>query len=124
MGMHRAARRQSRNKERRGCTRYALALDFRYTASHWRIPKVNGSGRIIDFSSSGLRFTADKPLEAGIKVELFINWPPPVEGEAKLQLVVSGTVVWSKGTEMALQLRRHVFRREEKAKTASSREIE
>jgi hypothetical protein len=69
-----------------------------------------GSGRTIDLSSSGLSFTADKPLETGQKLDVSIDWPALLDGGVKLQLIVSGVVVRTDGTTTALQIRRHEFR--------------
>ena len=69
-----------------------------------------GAGQTVDFSSSGLRFSADGPLEPGLTVELFIDWPLLLDGGVQLQLTMTGTVVRSSGTETALRIRRHGFR--------------
>ena len=76
--------------------------------SHARV-KV-GTGRTIDMSSSGLRFTVDRPLPIGQRIEVYIDWPPLLDREIKLQLAISGVVVRTNGTEVALQILRHDFR--------------
>jgi hypothetical protein len=99
-----------RNKDRRIGTRYRLALDLRYSVLRRRQLLQAGSGRITDMSSSGLRFVADRPLNAGMPVELSIRWPVLLEGGVELQLKASGTIVWSRGTETALEFHSHEFR--------------
>lgn len=96
--------------ERRACTRYPLGMELRYNVAGWPGPLATGLGRIVDFSSSGLRFLADKPLQSGTRIELSVDWPPVLDGGVRLQLVVSGTVVRTRGTETAVQLLHHEFR--------------
>ncbi len=97
--------------ERRASTRYPVTLEVRY-ATPGRDARVEmmGSGRTIDVSSSGLRFTADRPLLTGQKLEVSIDWPVLLGGDVKLQLVIAGVVVRTNGTEVALQIQRHDFR--------------
>jgi len=69
-----------------------------------------GSGRTIDLSSSGLSFIADRPLPIGQNLVVSIDWPVPLDGSVKLQLIMSGIVVRTNGTVTALKIRRHEFR--------------
>ena len=96
--------------ERRASVRFPLTLDVRYSVSHRRAPVEAGSGQIIDLSSSGLRFAAQGPLEPGLKLDVAIDWPVLLDGRVQLQLIVTGVVVWSSGTETALQIQQHDFR--------------
>ena len=95
--------------ERRASTRFPLALDVRYAAGR-RAPVELGSGRTIDLSSSGLSFTADRPLLTGQKLDISLDWPILLDGGVKLQLIMLGVVVRSNGTATALEIRRHEFR--------------
>ena len=95
------------SSERRASTRFFLNLELRYTTSDSRRPVQTGSGRTIDLSSSGLRFAAQTPLEPGLKLDVAIDWPVLLDGCAHLQLIATGVVVWSKGTETALRIQRH-----------------
>jgi PilZ domain len=95
---------------RRARARFPLTLDVRYSVSHRGAPVESGSGQIIDLSSSGLRFAAQRPLEPGLKLDVAINWPVLLDGCVQLQLIVTGVVVWSSGTETALRIQRHGFR--------------
>ena len=96
--------------DRRASVRFPLTLDVRYSVSHRRAPVETGSGQIIDLSSSGLRFAAQGPLEPGLKLDVAIIWPVLLDEHVQLQLVVTGVVVWSNGTETALRIQRHDFR--------------
>jgi hypothetical protein len=101
---------KSLTQERRACRRYPLALEVRYTQSHRGGLPETGSGRIIDLSSSGLRFTAERPLLAGLRLDVSIDWPVLLDGGVQLQLIATGVVVWTNGTETALRIHRHEFR--------------
>ena len=96
--------------ERRASARFPLTLEVRYSVSHQGVPVETGSGRMIDISSSGLRFTADRPLLAGLRLDVSIDWPALLEGGIQLQLIATGVVVWTRGTETALRIHRHVFK--------------
>ena len=110
---HRTERRvptsTSPGPERRASTRFALTLEVRYAIWGARGP-VEGSGRTIDLSGSGLSFTADRPLETRQQLDVSIDWPVLLDGGVKLQLIVSGVVVRTDGTATALQIRRPEFR--------------
>jgi hypothetical protein len=73
-------------------------------------PVTAGTGRTIDLSSSGLRFTADRPLPVGQGIRLYIDWPALLNGKVKMQLAISGEVVRTHGTEVALRILQHDFR--------------
>jgi hypothetical protein len=101
---------QSADAERRASVRFPLNLEVRYTTFGGTKPKSVGNGRTIDLSSSGLRFTADTSLLIGQRIVVNIDWPVLLHGDIKLQLVISGAVVRTNGTEVALQIQRHDFR--------------
>jgi hypothetical protein len=96
--------------DRRASTRFSLNLEVRYTILGGNKPVRVGVGRTIDVSSSGLRFMADTPMLTGQKIVVHIDWPVLLDGDTKLQLVISGVVVRTDGTEAALQIQRHDFR--------------
>ena len=101
---------QGLDAERRRGIRFPMDMEVRYSVVGDHRPTEIGSGRTIDMSSSGLSFTSDKPLSIGQSLDLFIDWPVPLDGDVQLQLVVSGVVVRVAGTVTALQIGRHEFR--------------
>jgi hypothetical protein len=108
--------------DRRASVRFPLTLDVRYSVSHRRAPVETGSDQIIDLSSSGLRRAA-QGLEPGLKLDVAVNWPVLLDGRVQLQLILTGTVVWSSETEIALRIQRHDFRtRSVRLKAASPQE--
>ena len=96
--------------ERRASTRFPLAMDVGYALMGCRGQRKTGSGQTIDVSSSGLSFTADRPLLSGQKLKVAIDWPVLLDGGVRLQLVMSGVVVRTSGTATALQIHWHEFR--------------
>jgi PilZ domain-containing protein len=94
--------------ERRTNTRFPIIQDFRYT--------VRGSGpaenlgHLMNLSSSGLSFTADGPLAVGQCLDAAIDWPAKLEGGVQIELILSGVVVRTDGTAIALEIRRHEFK--------------
>jgi hypothetical protein len=92
--------------ERRDSVRFPLALEARYSVAHGE----TGLGRIVDISKSGLRFSLKAPLPPGRRLDVAINWPVLLDGRVQLQLLVTGRVVWSNGSETALRIYRHAFR--------------
>jgi hypothetical protein len=98
------------SSERRGSIRFALTLEVNYAAADLRLPVKSGTGRTIDLSSSGLSFTAERPLPIGERLKVSIDWPVLLDGATKLQLALSGVVVRTNGTTVGLQIKRHQFR--------------
>jgi hypothetical protein len=58
-------------------------------------------------SSSGLSFTADRPLSVVQKLDLSLDWPAMLDGGVQLQLIASGVVVRTDGAVTALRIERH-----------------
>jgi hypothetical protein len=101
---------QGLSSDRRSSVRVSVNLEVRYSVAGRRGTVEAGSGRTIDMSSSGLSFTADRPLLVGQKLDVSIDWPARLDGDVQLQLVVSGVVVRSSGAVTALRIERHEFR--------------
>lgn len=96
--------------ERRQDRRYEIQLDLRWRLVRRRRVLESGTGRTIDLSSGGIQFETDRPLPAGLNVELSIAWPAMLHNVAALQLVVSGKIVRSSGRRIAIQKTQHEFR--------------
>jgi len=95
--------------DRRASTRFALTLAVRYAVTGHELAET-GSGHTINLSSSGLSFIADRSLSVGQMLEVAIDWPALLDGGVQLQLIMSGVVVRTNGTETALEVRRHEFK--------------
>ena len=101
---------QGLSSDRRSSIRVAVNLEVRYSVAGRRGPVETGSGRTIDMSSSGLSFTADRPLLVGQKLDVSIDWPARLDEDVQLQVVVSGVIVRTTGAVIALRIERHEFR--------------
>ena len=91
-------------------TRYPLVLEIRYTTTGLFVLQGAGTGRTIDMSSSGLRFAAHEPLPTGQAIEMLVEWPVMLEGDIRLHLALSGVVVRTHGTEVAVRIHHYDFR--------------
>jgi hypothetical protein len=96
--------------DRRRDRRYRIDLEVRWKLIRRRRVRDAGVGRTIDLSSGGVLFDATRPLPPGMQVELNISWPVLLHNVAPMQLVVSGRVVRSTGTRVAIQMNQHEFR--------------
>lgn len=96
--------------ERRQDRRYEINLDLRWRLIRRRRVLETGTGHTVDLSSGGIHFETDRPLPAGLNVELSIAWPAMLQNMAPLQLVVSGKIVRSSGRRTAIQKSQHEFR--------------
>jgi len=96
--------------ERREDRRYDLRLDLRWKLIRRRRILETGTGSTVDFSSGGILFETDRPMPAGLNVELSVSWPVRLHNVAQLQLVVSGRIVRSQGALTAIQIIQHEFR--------------
>ena len=75
---------------------------------------ATGRGKTVNLSSRGVLFLSDKPLAAGMQIELAIAWPACLKGVA-LTLHVTGRTVRSQGKCAAVKILYHEFRTREVA---------
>ena len=95
--------------ERRACQRFAMVLKVHYTTYYRRKPEARGTGEAVDMSSSGLRFRTDRLLQQGLKIQVVISWPMPVGEGLQLEFVAWGTIIWTRGDEVGVQIVHHQF---------------
>ena len=98
--------RQHAERERRAHIRFPVTLEIRYSTSGRDASVKMGKGQTIDLSSSGIRFRADRQLVVGQRIRVYTDWPFSFS-DVELQHVISGVVVRTNGTEVALQIRRY-----------------
>lgn len=77
-----------------------------------------GGGRIVDLSSSGVRFTGGGTLEVGMEIDVSVPWPLTLDCGTPLQLAASGTVVRVGTGEAAVRFKRYEFRTRRRTPTA------
>jgi hypothetical protein len=97
-------------EERRRDRRYPIALDLRWKLIYRQKVQGEGVGRTIDLSSGGILFDADRYLPSGMRVEISISWPVLLRDVAPMQLMISGRVVRSNESQVAIQGTKHEFR--------------
>ena len=61
----------------------------------------------VDLSSAALRFAAERPLATGLCMEIVVAWPTLLEGRIPLQLIASGLVVRTQGTDTVVTIERY-----------------
>ena len=96
--------------DRRIDKRYQLQLDLKWKLIRRRKVQDTGSGQTIDVSSGGILFDASRPMPVGLNVELSIAWPVLLHNVAPMQLVVSGRIIRSVGSQVAIRITQHEFR--------------
>jgi hypothetical protein len=53
---------------------------------------VSGTGEVVNISSRGLAFRADRPLQSGMRLRVSMAWPAKLD-DCKLQIVFEGLVL-------------------------------
>ena len=97
-------------EERRQNCRYRIPLDLRWKLLYRRKVRAEGTGCTIDLSSGGILFDAKERLPVGMQVELLIEWPAVLDNAVAVQLFVSGRVVRSTESHIAITKEIHEFR--------------
>jgi hypothetical protein len=96
--------------DRRSDRRYRIELELRWKLIRRRRIRDAGVGRTIDLSSGGVLFDATRLLPEGVNVELHVSWPVLLHNVAPMQLVITGRIIRSAGTQAAVQMTQHEFR--------------
>ena len=91
---------------RRVAVRYPLALPGRYRVLGRRF---NIAVKTIDWSRNGIRFSTDRELKPGTRIELTVDWPAVRDDGTGVQLVIRGIVVRSAAAEASIQIYREEF---------------
>jgi hypothetical protein len=102
-------------EDRRSASRFPIPQDVQYRLVETQGASVQGSGKVLDISSRGVRFTTEAMLPLGAGVHLSIAWPVSLSGGAALQLVVLGRVVRCGSTDAAVVIEKYEFRTRGKA---------
>ena len=96
--------------DRRSDRRYRIDLDLRWKLIRRRKVRDSGAGRTIDLSSGGVLFDATRVLPMGMNVELSISWPVLLHNTAPMQMVITGRIVRTAGSQIAIRMTEHEFR--------------
>lgn len=96
--------------ERRGSSRFPIERELRYKTLSQRAEALNGSGKTLNISSSGVLFTASHDLPVGTRLEVSISWPAQLNERCLLNLVARGRVARKEEGSIALQIQQYEFR--------------
>jgi hypothetical protein len=102
--------RSENSVERRRSSRFPIEREVRYKTLSQRSEVIQGSGKTLNISSSGVLFTADHELPVGTRLEVSISWPAQLNEKCLLNLVARGRVTRQEGGNLALQIQQYEFR--------------
>ena len=105
--------------DRRSASRFPIPQEVQYKTVETRGTAVQGSGKVLDISSRGVRFTTEAMLPLGAGVQMSIAWPVSLSGGTALQLVVLGRVVRCGSNDAAVVIEKYEFRTRGRAATRS-----
>jgi hypothetical protein len=71
---------------------------------------LQGTGRTLNFGSTGILFTTEEALPLGRNVEISVNWPARLDGTCALQFVALGRVVRAEADRAAIRIERYEFK--------------
>jgi hypothetical protein len=96
--------------ERRARRRFPIGQDvcYKYLSGHGVSDK--GVGKVLNVSSSGVRFTTERTLSIGKSVEVTVEWPALIDNRCLMKLVIEGWVVRSDSNSAAVKIERYEFR--------------
>ena len=96
--------------ERRRSSRFPIERELRYKTLSQRSEAINGKGKTLNISSSGVLFTASHDLAVGTRLEVSISWPAQLNERCLLNLVARGRVARKEDGHVALQIQQYEFR--------------
>jgi hypothetical protein len=105
-----ALRHDLNNSERRRSSRFPIEREVRYKTLSQRAEVVQGIGKTLNISSSGVLFTSDHELPVGTRLEVAISWPAQLNEKCLLNLVARGRVTRQESGQLALQIQQYEFR--------------
>lgn len=105
------------NVERRRSSRFPIEREVRYKTLSQRAEMLQGVGKTLNISSSGVLFTADHDLPVGTRLEVSISWPAQLNEKCLLNLVARGRVTRQESGSLALQIQQYEFRTQSIATT-------
>jgi len=101
---------QGRREERREKVRFGMGRDLRFKLLEESNVVEVGTGQTLNLSSSGVAFTATRPLRIGAYVELSISWPVLLNNTCPIRLIVFGRILRCESGKIACSMERHEFR--------------
>jgi hypothetical protein len=96
--------------ERRARLRFPIGRDVYYRCLSGGNVSDEGVGKIVNVSSSGVRFTTAHALSVGKRVEVTVEWPALIDNKCQMKLVIRGWVIRSDSNSAAIKTEHHEFR--------------
>src|SRR5947209_3328931 len=97
-------------RERRTKRRFHIDQEIRYKMLYGQRIAETGTGRTLNISSSGVWFSTETMLTAGMPVELSMCWPVLLNDVCPMKLMIYGCVVRSNERGAAVVIERYEFR--------------
>jgi hypothetical protein len=116
-------RTDSLDRDRRATSRYPISADLEYRLIRHKKIVQTGSGRTVNFSSTGLLFESARPLLPGMRIEVTVVWPARLHDVSLLNLCINGKTVRTSGKLTAVRIMSYDFRTSavvEQARTAET----
>jgi hypothetical protein len=98
------------HNDRRAAKRLTIEREVQYRILNRREGELEGTGKTVNMSSSGILFTTGEMLLPGRRLELSISWPAHLDNRCALKLMARGRVVRYEGNAAALEIMQHEFR--------------
>lgn len=96
--------------ERRARRRFQIGQDVCYICLSGSRVDDEGVGKIVNVSSSGVRFTTEHTLNVGKRVEVTVEWPALIDDKCLMNLVIKGWVARSDSNSAAVKIEHYEFR--------------
>jgi len=109
--------------ERRRSSRFPIEREIRYKTLSQRTEMLQGVGKTLNISSSGVLFTADHILPVGTRLEVSISWPAQLNEKCLLNLVARGRITRQEPGSLALQIQQYEFRTQSIAATQNKERV-
>ena len=100
----------SGERERRVKRRFSVEQEVRYKMLYGQRIAETGAGKTTNISSSGVWFSTETMLTAGMPVELSMNWPVLLNDTCPMKLMIYGCIVRSNDRGAAVAIERYEFR--------------
>ena len=98
------------SREKRLKRRFPVEQEVRYKMLYGQRIAETGVGRTTNISSSGVWFTTNSLLTAGMPIELSLNWPVLLNDTCPMKLMIYGCVVRATERGAAVAIERYEFR--------------
>ena len=96
--------------DRRRSPRFPVDAPMKFCAFLAGGAAVNGAGRTVNLSDSGLLFESEDPPPPGSQIQVFVDWMAPPGSVPSVQLCGSGLTVRRRGNATAVAIHQCEFR--------------